>query len=53
MVLFSTACCAAAPGEVWSAAEEGGPGGDLPPHRFTIYFKEGGRFVPFLSVGDD
>lgn len=32
-----------AAGDVWPAAEGGGPGGSLPPHSFTVYFKEGGE----------
>ncbi|KXZ56958.1 hypothetical protein GPECTOR_1g864 [Gonium pectorale] len=29
-------------GQVWPAVERGGPAGELPPHDFRIYFKEGG-----------
>jgi hypothetical protein len=29
-------------GEVWSTAHDGGPQGSLPPHKFKIYFLEGG-----------
>ncbi|KAG1671794.1 hypothetical protein FOA52_000171 [Chlamydomonas sp. UWO 241] len=29
-------------GEVWPAADGGGPAGLLPPHKFTVYFKTGG-----------
>ncbi|GIL86766.1 hypothetical protein Vretimale_15646 [Volvox reticuliferus] len=29
-------------GQVWPAVEHGGPAGELPPHDFKIYFKEGG-----------
>ncbi len=34
-----SALCA---GEVWPAIEGGGPAGNLAPHKFIIYFKEGG-----------
>mmetsp|Transcript_10745 Transcript_10745/g.29518 ORF Transcript_10745/g.29518 Transcript_10745/m.29518 type:complete len:219 (+) Transcript_10745:76-732(+) len=39
-------------GEVWSAAEDGGPRGSLPPHNFTVYFKEGGigTFFPMYYM---
>ncbi|KAF5837699.1 hypothetical protein DUNSADRAFT_4008 [Dunaliella salina] len=39
-------------GEVWSAAEDGGPRGSLPPHSFTVYFKEGGigTFFPMYYM---
>eukprot|EP00884_Botryococcus_braunii_P021645 jgi/Botrbrau1/8164/Bobra.357_2s0010.1 len=35
-------------GECWPAVDGGGPAGTLPPHRFKIYFKEGGvgTFLP-------
>ncbi|PNW85493.1 hypothetical protein CHLRE_03g189100v5 [Chlamydomonas reinhardtii] len=29
-------------GQVWPAVERGGPSGELPPHEFRVYFKEGG-----------
>ncbi|EFJ42856.1 hypothetical protein VOLCADRAFT_97016 [Volvox carteri f. nagariensis] len=29
-------------GQVWPAVEGGGPAGELPPHDYKIYFKEGG-----------
>jgi len=36
-------------GEVWSTAEQGGPGGSLPPHKFALYFKNGvGTFLPLF-----
>ncbi|DBA76760.1 hypothetical protein WJX79_004284 [Trebouxia sp. C0005] len=35
-------------GECWPAAPGGGPQGSLPPHVFSLYFKEGGvgTFLP-------
>ncbi|KAL3142799.1 hypothetical protein ABBQ38_003098 [Trebouxia sp. C0009 RCD-2024] len=42
-------------GECWPAAPGGGPQGNLPPHGFSLYFKEGGvgTFLPlyFSFVG--
>ncbi|GAX82994.1 hypothetical protein CEUSTIGMA_g10421.t1 [Chlamydomonas eustigma] len=29
-------------GELWPAVDGGGPAGSLPPHKFIMYFKEGG-----------
>eukprot|EP00983_Pelagomonas_calceolata_P106740 1159268-Pelagomonas_calceolata.AAC.5 len=37
-------------GEVWSAAEDGGPRGSLPPHNFTVYFKEGGELMMMMIL---
>ena len=41
----NSASCA---GECWPAAPQGGPQGSLPPHKFALYFKEGGvgTFLP-------
>lgn len=35
-------------GECWPAQPGGGPAGSLPPHKFALYFKEGGvgTFLP-------
>ena len=35
-------------GECWPAQPGGGPAGSLPPHKFAMYFKEGGvgTFLP-------
>ena len=35
-------------GECWPAVEGGGPAGGMPPHKFALYFKEGGvgTFLP-------
>lgn len=35
-------------GECWPAEPGGGPAGQLPPHKFALYFKEGGvgTFLP-------
>ncbi len=46
-------------GEVWPAVEGGGPQGTLPPHKYNLYFKEGGvgtflplyfRFVEYVPL---
>jgi hypothetical protein len=40
--------CDSVTGEVWPAVEGGGPQGTLPPHKYNLYFKEGGvgTFLP-------
>jgi len=46
-------------GECWPAAPGGGPQGSLPPHVFSLYFKEGGvgTFLPlyfrFVDIARD
>lgn len=42
-------------GEVWSTADDGGPEGALPPHKFAFYFKNGGvgTFLPlYFSLSE-
>jgi len=42
-------------GEVWPAVLGGGPAGTLPPHKFTLYFMQGGigtLYPMFYTLAD-
>lgn len=41
-LLTGSNCCLSWAGEIWPAVPGGGPGGQLPPHKFKVMFKDGG-----------